>query len=332
MRRRVRLIGAAAPIALAMMLPSCAAAGPKVVFDQVRQDLGVVPVEKSALARFTLRNGGDRPLAITSVEVDCGCLSPEYPRTLAPGARGELQVRFQPHILWSGKVDQEVRVYTDDPAREETLLAITADVLPLVGAEPRGSIVVQYEPGKVYRREVRVAVREGERITVNSASSDLRYVKAKLSSAAPGKRREYRLLLEVGPVPLPGDFNGRVVLATSDRRIPQLPVPVALLAKKGVVAAPRDILVPSMSGEERGLELRRVQVLSRGTPFRVLGVETGNAGLVAEVRPKTPGRVYDVVLKYAGGWKPGLVETTIRIRTSDPLTPVVKVPFTAQVR
>ena len=61
--------------------------------------------------------------------------------------------------------------------------------------------------------------------------------------------------------------------------------------------------------------MARLQVLTRRGHLKVLGVDTGTPALRTVVVPKTPGQFYDVVLRYAGGWKPGPVESTIRIRT-----------------
>ena len=80
------------------------------------------------------------------------------------------------------------------------------------------------------------------------------------------------------------------------------------------------------------LELARVQVFTRSGHLKVLGIDTENPGLRAELQPKTAGQFYDVVLRYTGGWKSGAVVGKIRIRTDDPTTPVLIAPFQATVR
>ncbi len=75
-----------------------------------------------------------------------------------------------------------------------------------------------------------------------------------------------------------------------------------------------------------------MQVFTRSGRLTVLGVETGNPGLEAEIVPKTPGQFYDVVLRYAGGWQSGPVRTTVVVRTDDPKDPVLKVPFRTLVQ
>jgi hypothetical protein len=74
-----------------------------------------------------------------------------------------------------------------------------------------------------------------------------------------------------------------------------------------------------------------MQVFTRNGHVRLLGIDNGNRGMAAEIRPKISGRFYDVVLRYAGGWKPGPIASTIRVRTDDRSFPVQAVPFCATV-
>jgi hypothetical protein len=142
----------------------------------------------------------------------------------------------------------------------------------------------------------------------------------------------YRLHLVIGPRRQAGDFVARVQLATTDPQFPQEAVVVVGLAQSGPAVNPVEVVVPTIARGEKGKELRRMQVFNRGGPIRLLGVYTGNPGLRAEIVPKSPGHFYEVILRYAGGWKPGPVSSTIRVRTDDREFPVLTAPFRGSVQ
>ena len=75
-----------------------------------------------------------------------------------------------------------------------------------------------------------------------------------------------------------------------------------------------------------------MQVFTRGGELRLLGVDTGNPGLKAEIDPKSVGHFYEVVLRYTGGWKSGPISTTIKVRTDDRIDPILTIPFSATVQ
>src|SRR5438128_2003415 len=81
---------------------------PRLVFENLQQDLGAVNAGEGARTEFRLRNEGRGMLRIDRVQGNCGCLSPSYPATLAGGGNGEILVRFEPAANWSGPMERSV--------------------------------------------------------------------------------------------------------------------------------------------------------------------------------------------------------------------------------
>jgi hypothetical protein len=305
---------------------------PQAAFETTERDLGTIPAWEKAEARFPLRNTGGAILHLLDVHGECGCLTPEYPRQLAPGQAGEIRVTFEPQPTWHGKMEKHVRVKTDDPRRGEIALTLKAEVTPLIAIEPQNPVVLLYRRGAVERREVRLIPRPGSGTTLSSPTTDSPAVKATLDPPVPGDpRRAYRLQLVIGPYDRPGDLQSTVQVATTEPRLPLVPVSVVAQAPAGPVISPLRLYLPSLRADEAGKALSHLQVFTRSGRLRLLGVETGDPALSADIKESTPGRYYDVTLRYTGGWKAGRVGGNLRLRTDDPRDPVMVVPFSGIV-
>ena len=57
----------------AWLAPTLSFAQPSVVFDAPKHDMGSILWNNPAIARFTIKNSGDKPLAIENIEASCGC-------------------------------------------------------------------------------------------------------------------------------------------------------------------------------------------------------------------------------------------------------------------
>jgi hypothetical protein len=306
---------------------------PRALFHTMRIDLGSLPAETSREAHFTLQNQGGADLHILEAEGGCGCLTVTFPRKLRPGATGQLRVKFTPLPAASGRVERRVRVRTDDPRRPEAELTLAAEVIPLLRTEPRSPIVVNYRRGVVYQREVRLIPRPGSAPKVSVSPPESAYLKARMEPPAPSDpERAYRLRLVIGPYDRPGDLSLPLEVSTSAPHLPIVPLTILCQAVSGPVVSPTQLYLASVGPGEDGKELNHLQVFTRSGELRLLGVDTGDPGLQAEVTEKTPRRFYDVILRYAGGWRPGQVQGTIRVQTDDPQDPVLRVAFSGDVR
>ncbi len=105
---------------------------PKVEVTPASHDFGAVGYTEVRKV-FTVRNAGDAPLEIKAVSTSCGCTRAYINETvIPPGGEAELLVTFDPRLMEVevlGKVYREVYVLTDDPAKPEVAIPITAFVV-----------------------------------------------------------------------------------------------------------------------------------------------------------------------------------------------------------
>ena len=88
----------------------------KATFDKEVHDLGVVLWKHPAIATFTIKNEGDKPLVISNVTTSCGCTDAEWTKTpIAPGATGKITSTFDAKAL--GRFQKSVGVYCNASAR-----------------------------------------------------------------------------------------------------------------------------------------------------------------------------------------------------------------------
>jgi uncharacterized protein DUF1573 len=306
---------------------------PRAVFSVLRQEVGEVQAGGTATARFLFRNTGRGALRILGISGECGCLAPEYPRKLGPGKQGEIRIRFEPQALWSGKIEKGVQVHTDDPRQPRVRLVVAADVVPAIRTEPPAPVVVSFLPGGSYSPELCLIPSSGRPVTISRPVSDSPLVRPELLPPAPSDpQHAYLLRLRIGPVREAGDFMAKVRLSTSEPRVPHLEVQVVGVAITGPVVNPKQIFRPALDSHASGTELQRLELFCRQGRFQVLEVRTGNPGLRAQLETEAPGRFYRVVLTYSGGWRPGTVTGTVRIRTDDAKALILSIPYRIQVR
>jgi Protein of unknown function (DUF1573) len=326
LRRGVRFAGLAGGVGL--LVSGCRFGSllwgepqPRLVIEAERRDLGEVRAGKIAEARFPLRNAGDLPLHL-EVEGGCSCLALQYPATVAPGERAEIVARFGPAATDGGPEQKTLQVTTNEPRAPARNLTLAARVVPFLDLEPR-QLEVLYRRGDVLRREVRLVPRPGSGLRVLRAACALPLVRTRLVPPAPGDAQgAYRLQLAIGPCCGPGDLRVPVRIFTSEPQMPETMLAVAALAQEGIVAA--------VEPDSEGQSLGSVRVFTRSGSLRLLGVETGTPRLRAEVQDRG-GSQYAVTLISTGGWPPGPAAAAIRIRTDNPLTPVLTVPFRTTV-
>lgn len=304
------------------------AAPPRLHLEQARRELGPVSVGDMVTVRFPIRNSGGSPVRILTVEGDCGCTSAKFPPSLAPGAGGEVLVRFEPQMGWSGRIEKSLKVRTSVPGSNDLTLTIAADIIPFVTQEPAGPITVRYTPGDVVRREVRLTARQDLTIKFGKAKADSPLIRIdELPAPAAGGVPTRRLRLTIGPLRQPGDFHADVQVPTTSSRFPVITIPVEGLAEAGPVISSHDLILFLGRRPPTGTEQTRFQVSTRSGRLRVLAVEPGVPGLRAEIQERTPGSFYEVVLRTTESWKHVPAVGTLRVRLEDPTLPVLAIPI-----
>ena len=111
----------------AWLAPTLSFAQPSVVFDAPKHDMGSILWNNPAIARFTIKNSGDKPLAIENIEASCGCTVAKWDKkNIAPDTSSEISVSYNAEML--GHFTKQVAVYTN-ASKRPTYLTIYGNVV-----------------------------------------------------------------------------------------------------------------------------------------------------------------------------------------------------------
>ncbi len=136
MRRRFAALAVAALVAVAAGADEKAAAAPRIRVEPESFDFGRAQPGKTLRKDFTIRNFGDAELAIEGVSTTCGCTAALAAKSrVEPGGRTALRVTFDTRS-YSGKVERQVLVRSNDPKTPLVQVRVSATVEP-AAAKPR---------------------------------------------------------------------------------------------------------------------------------------------------------------------------------------------------
>ena len=110
---------------------------PQIFLPETTHNFGKVKAGAEVAHVFNVINAGTAPLAIKAVRTSCGCTTAGLDRrTLEPGEASELKVTFGVGNRRGQRV-KKITITSNDPNHPQTILTISADVLPTRTANSR---------------------------------------------------------------------------------------------------------------------------------------------------------------------------------------------------
>ncbi len=135
----MRRFAALAVVALAAMTARAddrPPAAPSIRVEPESFDFGKALPGKTLRKDFTIRNFGEADLVIESISTTCGCTAAlSAQNRVAPGGRTALRVTFETRS-YSGTVERQVLVRSNDPKTPVVHLRVSATVAP-AATKPR---------------------------------------------------------------------------------------------------------------------------------------------------------------------------------------------------
>jgi hypothetical protein len=126
----------AALVAVAAAAAEKPAAAPRIRIEPESFDFGKARPGETLRKDFTIRNFGDAELVIENVSTTCGCTAAlSVQSRVEPGGRTGLRVTFDTRN-YSGKVERQVLVRSNDPKTPLVEVRVSATVEP-AAAQPR---------------------------------------------------------------------------------------------------------------------------------------------------------------------------------------------------
>jgi Protein of unknown function (DUF1573)/Flagellar-associated PapD-like len=272
---------------------------------------------------FTVRNVGKAPLKIVQVVTSCGCTAAKPSKeVLVPGEIATIAATVDTR-LEHGHSLSVVTLATNDPGKPEIELKIEGDIKPQVTAQPADLNFGNVHHGTAANRNVLVNDLVGAKaFAIKSVKNSSPYIKvttAKRTDGKPGAVLHVALLATMPPGPISDTL--RIDTNRSPLRVAVLGTVVGDLTVK-----PPQVsfgILPHHQGAIRILRLTN----SGPRAVKVLGVESTNNSVQAEVEPVTPGKEYKVTLALRPNTPDGQIRGSLSIKTDDPRQTTLTVPY-----
>jgi len=250
-------------------------------------DFGFVPKGAQLKHSFPLTNIYAVPLQIVS-SVSCGCVTvTPNPQILQPRESGALELNMDT-LKWSYG-HKQVSVYVtvmNAQYSSTTTLVITANSRMDITLDPGVAMFGVVPKGQSAARDVivRYAGQLPFQITGVAPGDAAPFTAAYKESYRQPGRVEYRVGMTLKPDAPAGPHKGDLHLTTNDPATPLLPIPYDVLVQAALTASPEVTRFGTIKAGEPAM--RKLTVRSNGRPFKILGVDGQDAGLVVEFRPE----------------------------------------------
>jgi hypothetical protein len=267
---------------------------------------------------------------------DCACFSLRYPREIAPGETGLLQVQVNTRDF-PGPMNKALYLYTNDP--EKPLIR-----LPALGYVKPVYRFLQSDPGQVLYLEPQgtsttvFAVYDEERpwqiLEVVPSGAEITaawepwegMLADPLFDEPARKRKGYKITLKMKPRKEPGRFNISLQVKTTDEDFGV--IDTMFTAQTGIVAVPPSYYLGEVPKRP---VMGWVQVVRPARPFKVLKATTDSEFLSARVEPMEDGS-YRVAISFNGKAPEGTLSGTVILETDDPRQKKVFIPVAGIIK
>jgi hypothetical protein len=336
----------AAPFAVAQEKAGTEAAKgtPRLTLVEPVKDFGVVPKGQKLDWSFEIRNSGTGDLEILSAKPACGCTVADFDRVIKPGQTGKVTAHVDTSGF-AGPILKSVALETNDANTPAAQLSIAATVKPYVEAYPAGYVRFNMLQGDIEKQTVTLYSEDDvpfEIVKVDVPQDWIRvdYKKAEGSTIIPkmGRSGQNQYTVEVtvgGPDAQIGPLAEKVKFYTTSKFQPEYTLSVSGIVRPTFRVEPTGVnfgeVAPTDTAATRTITLRSND-LKTPENFIVTGAESGVAGISAAVKPTSRKGEYEVTLQVAKDAKPGNLEGTVLVHTSDKIKPVVTIPVRGSVK
>jgi hypothetical protein len=261
---------------------AAAAAGPLLKLALSRVEMGAMVQDQVVRKSIAMVNAGTRPLTINRIEASMFCSGTAEPKTLAPGARGEVRVICRSDNY--GSLREQLAIHSNDPQAPQTPIQVVAEVTPLLAFDAR--LIDREMPFGVAKfQDVRLVGTLVDKSKVQLQPPDLADVEVSSLSAKPGEAPGFRILCKGRKV---GRNTGDLHFSTGLPRPNSLTLPYLCEVAGTLSVTPTN---PYFNLKEPGAKVQFVEVRSSQPGFKIGSVEVREGPFQASVEPGNPPRV-----------------------------------------
>ena len=336
---------ATAPFAVAEEKASTATAkAPRLTLVEPIKDFGTVPKGQKLDWSFEIKNTGTSDLEILAAKPACGCTVADFDKVIKPGQIGKVSAHVDT-VSFAGPISKGITLETNDATTPTAQVTITAIVKPYVEAYPAGYVRFNMLQGDVEKQSLTLYSEDEEPFQILKIESPQEWInvdfkKAEGTDIVPKLGRagqaQYKLNVTLGgPDAKIGPLAEKIRIVTNSKHQPEYWVSVSGVVRPTFRVEPTGVnfgeIAPTDTAATRTIMLRSND-LKTPERFSVTKVESGVAGVSAAVKPTEKKGEYEVTLQIAKDAKPGVLDGSILIHTSDTAKPVVTIPIKGTVR
>lgn len=223
--------------------------GPSVYVETTDFDADVVTTDALLDHYFKIENRGNKPLTLQDVKTSCGCAAAIIQKEeIQPDETGHVHVSFRPAGSAGIKTATAI-VTTNDPANAKVILRIRCDFRPELYAVPERLNLGRFPADAVGVVESKFSIISGNELEVFKILDIDTTAASELSTSYEIIRLgiEYEISVTNTKPITAGGYSGTIVVKTSNRKLPELSIPVMGNALRPVEVQPATILLDKAS-------------------------------------------------------------------------------------
>lgn len=319
---------------------------PRLTIVEPVKDYGTVPKGDKLDWAFVVKNTGDADLNIISAKPGCGCTVADFDKVVKPGETGKVTAHVDT-TAFAGPIAKTITLETNDPSVPTAQLTIHAIVKPYVEAYPAGFVRFNLLQGETDSQGVTLYSEEDEPLVIEKVESPADWIKVdykKIDDAAqmaPGVGKsgqaQYKFNITVGgPDAKIGPIAEKVKITTNSKHQAEYMVSVSGVVRPTYRVEPSNgvnfgEVAPSDTAATRAVMLHSNN-LKMPDAFTVTKAESSTPFVTTAVKQGANKGDYEVTLQIAKDAKPGDLDGTVKIFTSDKVNPVVTVPVRGTIK
>lgn len=312
------------------------------------KDFGTVPRGQKLDADFIIKNTGTADLMLISVQPGCGCTVADYDKVIKPGMSGRVRAHVDT-TAFTGPISKPVTIQTNDPNTPTSQLTIHAVVKPYVEAYPAGFVRYVMVQGDIQTQSIKLFSEEDEpfkivSIEIPDAIKEYVKVTSKLIEEPTelvqgGKQGQAQYKLDItlgGPTTQVGPLSEKIKIVTNSKHQPEYLISVTGVVRPSISVSQSLVnfgeVAPADAAASRSVVVKSNDKAGAAA-FQVTRVESSIPKMITAEMAKTdtPGE-YEVRLRVAKDAKPGDLDGSVMIYTSDKINPVVTLPIKGTIK
>jgi hypothetical protein len=320
------------------------AKAPRLTLVEPLKDFGTVPKGTKIDWAFEIKNTGTADLEIISAKPTCGCTVADFDKVIKPGEKGKVSAHVDT-TGFAGPISKAVTLETNDPNTPNAQVTISAIVKPYVEAYPAGYVRFNMLQGDSEKQSITLYSEEEEPFEIVKIESPQEWIKVEpkklegtdvVPEVGRKGQAQYRVDITVGGDDARiGPLAEKIHVVTNSKHQPEYWLSVAGVVRPPYRVEPTGInfgeVAPNDSAATRTISIRSNN-LKAPAAFSVTKVESGVAGVTANVVPTDRPGEYSVTLQVAKDAKPGALDGSVTIYTSDKAKPTVVIPVKGTIK